>query len=187
MQCEIHSLINILTKSALESLGAADGTEADTKPLNSEFNPSKSWAEALLGIVDEDDEAADEGEDIERPSKSVSNDELADFTTLLLKAGATDLTNWGWGCWVTGLEGWGWGFDGCEAGTGAFTGSAPAFEAGRFSFLNSGLFFSRLAGVTESQPTGKSGGLLGTHSAAMYFFFSYFCLIKASTAWRKKN
>ena len=58
---------------------------------------------------------------------------------------------------------------------------AELILGGSWSFLNSG-FFS-WTGPESFQPTGKSGGLVGTHSAAMYFFFSYFCLMNASMAW----
>ena len=57
------------------------------------------------------------------------------------------------------------------------------------SISNFSIIFSTLYFITQGEtwysyhPWGKSGGLVGVHSRAMYFFFSYLFLMKVSICW----
>lgn len=95
--------LDILPSVALVSVGllseAAEGNDvvveddddeatagvAETKSLNSELSPNRSWAEELLGILDTAGAGATAGagEDISSPSRSEAKELLADLGTEL--------------------------------------------------------------------------------------------------------
>ena len=59
---------------------------ADTKSLNSELRPSKSWAEELVGTFETTGAGAanEDEEDISNPNKSEAKELLADLVTELV-------------------------------------------------------------------------------------------------------
>ena len=59
---------------------------AETKSLNSELRPSKSWAEELVGTFETAGAGADneDDEDISNPNKSEAKELLADLVTELV-------------------------------------------------------------------------------------------------------
>ena len=84
-------LTGLLSETAEGNDVVADDDEttgvADTKSLNSELRPSKSWAEELVGTFETAGAGAaanEDDEDISNPNKSEAKELLADLVTELV-------------------------------------------------------------------------------------------------------
>lgn len=82
--------LGLLSETAEGNDVVADDDEttgvADTKSLNSELRPSKSWAEELVGTFETAGAGAanEDDEDISNPNKSEAKELLADLVTELV-------------------------------------------------------------------------------------------------------